>query len=162
MDEAPELGGEHIAADDRALVDEQAGLDAALTGGVVGDLIGVPLDALAAVVGQIEALAGLEFQVLAVGLVELLGDDQLLHGDGVAGDRPAVTLQIGDPVLVGADSLGADRSGGRRAPPPQQPGGRHQYAADHGGSRRDGCNSALADLGGDDEHSATLPSEKWS
>ena len=69
MDEAPELGGEHIAADDRALVDEQAGLDAALTGGVVGDLIGVPLDALAAVVGQIEALAGLEFQVLAVGLV---------------------------------------------------------------------------------------------
>ena len=151
MDEAPELGGEHIAADDRALVDEQAGLDAALTGGVVGDLIGVPLDALAAVVGQIEALAGLEFQVLAVGLVELLGDDQLLHGDGVAGDRPAVTLQIGDPVLVGADSLGADRSGGRRAPPPQQPGGRHQYAADHGGSRRDGYNSALADLGGDDE-----------
>ena len=162
MDEAPELGGEHIAADDRALVDEQAGLDAALTGGVVGDLIGVPLDALAAVVGQIEALAGLEFQVLAVGLIELLGDDQLLHGDGVAGDRPAVALQIGDPILVGADSLGADRSGGRRAPPPQQPGGRHQYAADHGGSRRDGYNSALADLGGDDEHSATLPSEKWS
>ena len=66
----PELGGEHIAADDRALVDEQAGLDAALTGGVVGDLIGVPLDALAAVVGQIEALhdtaRGIQHHILTI------------------------------------------------------------------------------------------------
>ena len=54
-----QLGGEHVSANDGILVDEQAGLDAGLSRGVIADLIGVPFDPLAAILRQIKALGGL-------------------------------------------------------------------------------------------------------
>ena len=66
MDEAAQLGREHIRADYGVLVDEQSGQNAAFAGWIIGDLIGIALDPLAAVLGQVEALRGLQLQILTM------------------------------------------------------------------------------------------------
>ena len=75
MNKAPQLVGEHVAADDGIFIEEKPGLDALLSGGVVGDFVGVALYPLAPVGLQVKPLAGLELQVLGVGFVKLLRED---------------------------------------------------------------------------------------
>ena len=63
MEKAVQLGREDLAPDHRVFVDQQIGQDAGLTGGVVGDLIGITLGPLSSVLFQVKALAGLEGRV---------------------------------------------------------------------------------------------------
>ena len=112
-----------------------------------------------AVLGEVKTLGGLELQVLAVGFVKLLGNEQLLHRDRLLRNGPAVAAQVGDAVLVAFDPFGIDGCGSGRIPPSRQDGPGHQNAAHHRGGHRYRGDSALADLGGKNKHSATLPSQ---
>ena len=87
MEKAVQLGREDLAPDHCVFVDQQIGQDAGLTGGVVGDLVGVALHPLAGIFGQVEALlrfAGPDSP--SVARIHLLGDEQLLGGQGLGTD----------------------------------------------------------------------------
>ena len=85
MEEAPG-GGLDLAAHHLVFVDQQGDLHRLSLGGVVGELIGVPLHPPAPVLVEVKALVRLELKVVLVAVVELLRDQQLFGG---AGGTPA-------------------------------------------------------------------------
>lgn len=116
VEKAVQLGREDLAPDHCVFVDQQIGQDAGLTGGVVGDLVGVALHPLAGIFGQVEALPALQGQIVVIARIHLLGDEQLLGGQGLGTDLPAVGLEVGHPVLVALDPLWAGDGRGGRLP----------------------------------------------
>ena len=76
-------GGLDLSSHHPVFIDEQGDLDRLVLAGVVGELVGVPLDPFPAVLAEVEALIGLELEVAGVAVVELLWDEQLLSGDGL-------------------------------------------------------------------------------
>ena len=75
MDKPAQLRRKHISADDGILVNQQSGLDAGFPRRVIADFIGIQFDPLAAIFRQIEALGGLELQVLGVAVIEALRNE---------------------------------------------------------------------------------------
>ena len=158
VDEAVHTRREDLAAHHSGPVEHQIGLYAGLSGGVVGDLIGIAPDPPAGIPLQIKALGGLERQIAAVALIHLLRDADLLHSQRLLCDLPAAAVEIGDPVRVGSDPLGAGNiGGGRRRPAAGGDQVQHQGGAaqQRGGGRAEG-QLPPGQLGSDDQHRAFL------
>ena len=122
----------------------------------LGDLVGVALHPLAGIFGQVEALPALQGQIVVIARIHLLGDEQLLGGQGLGTDLPAVGLEVGHPVLVALDPLWAGDGRGGRLPGGAAAQGQHQGgAAGQGGhGHPDGQLSVAGQFCSQDYHSA--------
>ena len=78
LEEAVPGVGKDLPADDLVPVEEQAGPDVLLEAGVVFHGVGVPLDGLSGVLGQVEPLGALEGQVVGIGPVKGVGEADVL------------------------------------------------------------------------------------